>query len=151
MSYFFFVAIIAISFGIFITTYESSFVMGSLATIIFFMIGCLLFPAFGKTINMEYIKDSLIVVVSKGAEATNLDEEIERIIRDEVDDRFFDVVVDIQDSNVDKLDIKRINIKAKTPVITKYINIKYEYSFKIFIDKSNMEEFDESSIKIVGI
>lgn len=151
MSYFLFAGIFAISFGIFVCNYESSLVMGMLGGMISFIIVSLMFPLFGETIDVGEIKDSLIVVISKGAEATNLDEEIERIIRDEVDDRFFDVVIDVEKSNVDKLDIKRINIKAKTPVITKYINLKYEYSFKIFIDKSNMEEFNEDCIKIVGI
>lgn len=151
MSYFLFAGIIALAFGIFIFNYENSLVLAMLGSIMSFLIVSIMFPLYGETINIGEIKDSLVIVISKGVESDNLDEEIERIIRDEVDDRFFDVSINIETSNVDKLDIKRINIEAKTPTITKYINEKYNYSFKVFIDKNNMEEFNEDCIKIVGI
>lgn len=150
MSYILFCSIVAIVLGI-----QIVIIGGDIFELISVLLGCLLvgvliFSLSVETVNLRNIKESISVVVkaSEGMTDSELDEEVERIIRDEVNDRFFDSYIDIQNSNVSGLNIKRINIKTKSPVITKLLYQSYEYSFKVFVQILDSGEYN---VEIVGI
>lgn len=147
----FFIIASGIAFGIFSFKYEESVSEGLIWGAAIMLIGCFISLLVIEDVNVDNIRDSLVVIASQSLDSGNLEDEILKTIKDEIDDRFFDVSIDIDFSNIDKLDVYKVDVKAKYRVLTKVVREKYKCSFKVFIDKSDVENFNKDSVEIIGI
>lgn len=143
------ISILTIILGIVVMYMTDESFIAMISVIGFLFIELLIFSSLLLTIEVENIKDSLVLVASQSLEAENLEKEIERVIGDELGDKCFDISLSVEESKLGKLDVYNAKLLAKSPVITKLIYNKERLSFRIFIDKSDIENFNKDSIKVV--
>lgn len=146
-----FAILTSVAFGAFVLNREFGIAESVVCGAIFCLVIGILAGISIEPLKLKNVKDSLVLVASQSLEVENLEKEIEKVVRDEVDDRFFNVSISVELSKVESLDIYRIAVKAKYPVFTKLLYTKERGSFKIFVDKSDVENFNKDNIKIVGI
>lgn len=122
------VGLFSVGIGLFVASSITTFVVGD--------------------INYSGVEKGLKLVVNSDITNNEIEYEIRNLINSSTDNKAFNVLIEIADSDTIKLKVKKVDIKLKYPILTKYIYKNEKKSFTILI-KNN--ELQKDSIEIIEV
>lgn len=93
-----------------------------------------------ENINYDSVEKGLKLVVNSDITNNEIDCEIRNLINSSTNNKGFDILIKTTDNNTSNLMVKKVEIKFKYPILTKYIFKNEKKSFTILIKNDNLQK-----------
>lgn len=92
--------------------------------------------------NIDYsgVEKGLKLIVNSDITNNEIDYEIRNLINSSTSNKAFDISIKIIDNDTNNLNVKKVDIKLKYPLLTKYIYENEKKSFTILIKKDELQK-----------